>query len=195
MRYASKTCWVVEQLWRCYPFNCCVFIRGTTPQICGITKSDGWVYIYICICVCIYIYIYIKICAYVALFSSRGSLHERAQMAALCLVLCHLVDKYVTQVAVLTEKGGRNKGLKSLEERKKAFKDEYKKRGFPPWITWALPPVKFMFGALLSCGRFVCPVFSFSPLCQLCCLSSVPASFLCDITASLNKSQYNVFRF
>jgi hypothetical protein len=53
-------------------------------------------------------------------------------MAALCLVVCHLVAKYVTQIAVLTEKGGRNKGLKSLEERKKDFKDEYKKRVLSP---------------------------------------------------------------
>jgi hypothetical protein len=78
------------------------------------------------------VYIYIKLCAYVALFSRRGSLHERAQMAALCLVVCHLVDKYVTQIAVLTEKAGRNEGLKSLEEGKKDFNDEYKKRVLSP---------------------------------------------------------------
>ena len=112
----------------------CLFV-GQRRKYAELRKAMDeciYIYVYVCVYIYIYIYIYIKICAYVALFSSRGSLHERAQMAALCLVLCHLVDKYVTQVAVLTEKGGRNKGLKSLEERKKAFKDEYKKRGFPP---------------------------------------------------------------
>jgi hypothetical protein len=138
----------------------------------------------------------IKLRAYVALFSRHSSLHERAQMAAVCLVACHLVNTYVTQVAVLVEKTGEgNKGLKSLEERKKAFKDEYKKRVLPPRISWALPPVQFVLGVLVSCGRIIFPVLSFSPPCQLCYLPAVPTSVLCDITASLNKPQSNVFWF
>jgi hypothetical protein len=41
-------------------------------------------------------------------------------MAALCLVVCHLVDKYVT-VAVLVEKGGRKQRVVELRGKEESF--------------------------------------------------------------------------